>query len=183
VTVGDFHDAAGRALDAARRSGSHPVEDAAELAENLAAARLLFTAFADHLRSIAGPGARYQPWGPAVREVTELLPRTPQLIGTADPVRAKHPLARTYLAATAAIGIEGDLLSAVHPHHLPAGRRWLIRETLTGAADTLQLLAEGSRRMHPPPHTRCSPTPRQQAPRVRLAPRCRHRTRQPLVRC
>ena len=152
MTVGDFHDAAGRVLAAARRTGGHPVEDAGELAESLAAARLLFIAFANHLRSVAGPGARYQPWGSAVQAVVELLPRTPQLIRTADPVRAQHPLARTYLAATAAIGLEGDLLSAAQPHRLPAARPWLIGETLTraaDAADTLQLLAESSRRMHP----------------------------------
>lgn len=38
MTVGEFHDATRRALDLARQHGSHPVQDAAELAETLAAA-------------------------------------------------------------------------------------------------------------------------------------------------
>lgn len=84
--------------------------------------------------------------------MTDLLPTTPQLIHTADPSRAAHPLARTYLAAAAAVGLETDLLTAAPPHHLTAARRWLTAETLSraaAAADTLQLFAETSRRLHP----------------------------------
>jgi len=155
MTVGEFHDATRRALDLARQRGSHPVEDADELAETLATARMLFTALAAlaaQLHATAEPGLRYQPWGPAVRDVTDLLPTTPQLIRTADPARAQHPLARTYLAAAAAAGLETDLLAAAPPHHLAAARRWLTAETLSRAAaagDTLQFFAETSRRLHP----------------------------------
>ena len=151
VTVGDFRDAAGRALAAAGAHGDHPVEDARELAETLAAARLLFTALAAELRYAAGPGARYQPWGAAVAELAELLPRTPSLIAAADPARAQHPLARSYLAAAAAVGLERDLLPAIPERVHADARGWLLRDTLdrtTAAAGTLQLLADRIRQLH-----------------------------------
>jgi hypothetical protein len=151
VTVGDFRDAAGRALAAAGAHGDHPVEDARELAETLAAAKMLFTALAQELRRTAGPGARYQPWGAAVAELAELLPCTPSLIGTADPAGAQHPLARSYLAAAAAVGLERDLLPAIPERVHADARGWLLRDTLdrtTAAAGTLQLFAGRIRPLH-----------------------------------
>ncbi len=127
------------------------MEDARELAETLAAARMLFTALAADLRYAAGPGARYHPWGAAVAELAELVPRTPSLIAAADPARAQHPLARTYLAAAVAVGLEHDLFPAIAERVHANARPWLLRDALdriVTAAGTLQLFAERIRPLH-----------------------------------
>lgn len=152
MTVGDFSDAARRALDAAHRVGDHPLEDVRETAETLAAARVLFTALAGQLHYTAGEGARFQPWGAAVADLAELLARSPLLLRDADPARAQHPLARGYLAAAAAVGLERDVLAASPDPLCGDDRLWVLGETLarTGAAAaTLGLLAERIHRLHP----------------------------------
>lgn len=151
MTVGDFRDATRRALTAAGRDGDHPLEDPRELADTRAAARLLFTGFADHLTYTAGAGARYQPWGTAVAAAADLLPRTPALIRDAHPARAYHPLARSYLATAGGLSLERELLAANPERISRDARLWLIRDTIdrtATAAAALQLFADSIRPMH-----------------------------------
>lgn len=149
MTVGEFHDAARRALRAVDLTGDYPIEDFRETGDSLAAASLLFTTLAKHLREAAAG----EKWDANVKDVADQLPSLPQLSGIADATRARHAIARLFLAATAAIGLERDVLAGNGGNVATDGRLWLTHEALgqtVPAAHGLEVLAERLRAMHQP---------------------------------
>lgn len=149
MTVGEFHDASRRALRAVDFTADHPIEDLREAGDSLAAASLLCGTLAKHLRDAAGD----QKWGADARKVAERLSDVPTLSGTADATRAQHPIARLFLAAAAAVGLERDILAGHRDPLDRAARLWLTRAALDRtvmAAHGMEVLAERLRTLHRP---------------------------------